>query len=173
MSRIFQPAPRTDNSHLAAAALVFALAVVIFLPGLAAGAEMIASEGLTTEAIMSALEAAEITVSQDEDGDARVVIDERVFWMRGNQKQNTIYLLAVRSFVNQTPLGKKLLLANSINNGLVVIRAYMNTKGDRLFLDLAFPTEAGISDRQIVNLAERFAKLLTAAYSKDVDRILR
>ena len=155
--------------------LVFVLAALGVAPCLAGEtAELIQLNDVTSAAIVKALKAGGIDdVSLDDDGDARVKMEDRTFWMRGNPKQSHIYAMAYRSFASSVPLGKKLLLVNAINDGLSVVRASMTKSGDRLWLDYSFLTEEGVTAAQIVNVAKRFNSLLNAIDRRDEDRILR
>ena len=157
------------------AALLFILAVFDIAPGLAGEtAELIPTAGVTSEAILGVLKAAGTgEASLDDDGDVRVKLEDRTFWMRGNPKQSHIYAMAYRTFAASVPLGKKLLLVNAINDGLSVVRASMTKSGDRLWLDYSFLTEEGVTAAQIVNVAKRFNSLLNAIDRQDEDRILR
>ena len=155
--------------------LVFVLAALGVAPCLAGEtAELIQSNGVTSEAIIKVLKAGGIDdVSLDDDGDARVKVEDRVFWMRGDLKQSHIYAMSYRPFASSVPLGKKLLLVNAINDRLNVVRASMTKSGDRLWLDYSFLTEEGVTAAQIVNVAKRFNSLLNAIDRQDEDRILR
>lgn len=128
---------------------------------------------LTTARIHSILRDAEFKVSIDDDGDALVVSKGEELWVRGDVEKSRIYLMAYRVFRDNVESGEKLGLVNVINDELVMIRACVTERQDRLWLDYSFPTEAGMTAEQISNTTKRFVSLLATINRKDKGDILK
>lgn len=134
---------------------------------------IIPEDEVTTEWIVKTLRAADIKAWVDDDGDVQVNLRAEGFWIRCEIDKSRIYFMAYREFRESADLEQKFNLMNVINDELVIIRAAVTTKRNRLWLDFTFPTEAGITGEQLVNMTRRYASLLGSINRKDSDDILK
>ena len=153
------------------AMLALCLVFVSSRPVLAGEDTIIPEAGVSTEAIVKALQDANMNAKLDSDGDAQVRVARQEFWMQGDIDRSRIYFLTFRAFKDGVTQERKMAFVHEINDSLVLVRATLTGKG-RLWLDYAFPTEAGITPKQIAALTARFGGVINMIDDADTEGLL-
>ena len=152
--------------------LALVLVVLASRQVLAGENTLIPEAKVTSEAVLEALKNAGVSASLDADGDVEVTVRGLDFWMQGDVDKGRIYMFYFRSTKDDATMEQRQALAHAINDGLVLVRATITPKG-RLWLDYAFPTEAGITGAQIVNLVKRFGTIINMVDDVDEGNLLQ
>jgi hypothetical protein len=131
---------------------------------------IIPSDKLTRDMVKTAFEAAYMQCSVDKDGD--IVVEEgRRFYVIISPDKETVRFVAFARGNSNRSSQQRLTFANKINRRIAALRAHEDGDGDILF-DYTILTNGGVTIRQIVMCAKRFATLINVAVGEDSDDVL-
>jgi hypothetical protein len=129
-------------------------------------------EDVTIEWLQEVFEGAYVTTEIDADGD--LVLREAgstTGWLHLDRKQKTLNFLAIGGFRRDCERGERLEFVNELNNNVMGATFYVMSDS-LLVADSYVFYEAGISDKQIVHVYQRFRDALLAAIGRDTNDLL-
>lgn len=132
---------------------------------------IITSDKLSPNMVKAAFDAAYMKTTTDKDGDITVNEGGRRFYVFVNPDKETIRFVSYATGNRHASSQQRLAYANKINTDLVALRAREDNDGDIIY-DYTIITDGGITMRQVVMAAKRFAVLLRMATDKDDEHAL-
>lgn len=132
--------------------------------------EILQSSALSRQLLKSVLDAAYMKCSLDKDGDV-LIEDKYRFFAFPSVERETIRFVAFFRSNSGSSLVQRHVYANKVANELVGIRVCVDDDGDFRF-DYTMLTDGGVTKRQIVMTAKRFATLLQLALQEDKEKVL-
>jgi len=132
--------------------------------------EIVHPQDISKEMLHSLFTDAYMDASFDSDGD--LMLEERYrLWVLPHPEGSQIRVMSLFRANPSSSLSDRIAFANSVNDDLVVIRAYVREDGSFGF-DYYIPVEGGTTKRNIVMATKLFASLLDAVARKDVDDVM-
>lgn len=120
--------------------------------------ELITQDNLSKETLKSALDAAMMDASYDNEGDLRVRERVNCFIFPNEERKDRVQLLASFRFKPETSELERLRCANRINDEYIIVRAVVG-KNDILRFTWDIPIAGGISKKAFVLAVKRFCSI--------------
>jgi hypothetical protein len=132
--------------------------------------EMVYPEQVTRDFLYGLFASAYLNVHRDSDGDVYLK-DAYTLWVFPQQEGEQIRLMAQFKTNSEAPRSAKLEYVNGINDGLKLLRAYVDADDDIGF-DYFIGIEGGITKRNIVLSVRRFINYLQVALQRDEQGVI-
>ena len=132
--------------------------------------EIVQPKDISKEMLHSLFTDAYMDASLDSDGD--LMLEERHrLWVMPDNDGSRIRLMTLFRANPSSSLSDRITFANSINDDLIVIRAYVREDGNFGF-DYYIPVEGGTTKRNIVMATKLFDSLIDAVAREDVNDVM-
>ncbi|MFC1835934.1 YbjN domain-containing protein [Thermodesulfobacteriota bacterium] len=136
--------------------------------------DLVTPENASNEMLKSLFDAAYMDTKQTDNGKVLVKDQSGCFVFVSGRKKELIVWLISGAFKPETPLLKKLELANAINRKFVVVRTFLGKNDKRLIFNYHLPIKGGVPKKTIVMITKLFVSIPRSAIKTcDKERILK